>query len=190
MKWIPLNPLAHEESIAADLAPRADRVRGSRFFRSAVCTQPLRRLPRLCSCTVIAAVSLLACGGGAEELDVEIVNEEGEVTFSWDGRAVHVVEVSHQLNGAERHIDWQLSYTTELPFPPGEPSIVPPVRYGAVVEGAFTIAEPEPLVSGVTYRVTVDVLGWGDTCYEVGIDDEPDPAARCSVAVGRPTFIY
>jgi hypothetical protein len=136
------------------------------------------------------------CGGGADDIQLEVIRDGDRVTFDWDGRAVHEVAVSEEPDPPQTAWKgvWRASYSEENrdTAPRAEPTVVPPIHYGEPVDGAFS-SEPIPLVPGKTYNVEVLVYGWKETCDERGITDADDPPTEgiaCNIAFGRVKLTY
>lgn len=120
---------------------------------------------RLWCRAVVLSISMIAVAACSSVLDLSSscpddvalsVTPGTEPTFQWSP-SCEVVELQVYQGG---HVVW-----TVHAF--GGRSFAPPVRYGIAPEGATEQGGPEPLQSGVTYRVFIHEPGPGQSLRTV-----------------------
>jgi hypothetical protein len=139
---------------------------------------------------LVALAFTSACSdGGLDELEITVQIDGDVVTIRWeDPRPVHELQINPSGPGSFTFV-WYISVWEGQHIPNTPPAIVPPVVYGADVDGTSTLAGPDVLVEGTTYDIQVRQAAWGDSCNEQGIPVET-ATSECFIGVGRSTFTF
>jgi hypothetical protein len=138
---------------------------------------------------VVLAFASACSNGGPDELEITVQIDGDVMTIGWeDARPVHELQVNPTGVNPFTSL-WYISVWEGRSIPNTPPAIVPPVVYGADVDGTFTLSGPDPLVKGTSYQIRISQSGWGESCNEQGIPVET-ATSQCGLGAGELLFTY